>query len=136
MLLGREREIEIIQRLKEKELLAGSFLFFGEPQVGKFAFAEELTRELEGNPIVLSERMIISPGESKIGIDEIRAMRSFLRRPPVMSKFRSVIISESDLMTPEAQNAALKIVEEPPSYALIIFIAKGADSLCLLSFLV
>jgi DNA polymerase III subunit delta' len=129
MLIGRERETEIIGRLKKRDFLAGGFLFFGEPQVGKFAFADELVRELEGNPSVPQERLIISPGESKIGIDEIRAMKSFLRRLPVMSKFRSVIISDSGLMTPEAQNAALKIVEEPPSYALIIFIARGIDSL-------
>ena len=29
----------------------------------------------------------------------------------------------------EAQNAALKIVEEPPAYALVIFIAGGVESL-------
>jgi DNA polymerase-3 subunit delta' len=129
MLIGRERETEIINRLKKRNLLFGSFLFFGEPQVGKLAFAEELVSGLEGDSSVLQERLIIAPGESKIGIDEIRAMRSFLRRPPVMSKFRSVIISGADLMTPEAQNATLKIVEEPPAYALIIFIARGIDSL-------
>jgi DNA polymerase-3 subunit delta' len=129
MLIGREAEKEILSRLKNKGLLAGSFLFFGDGQVGKLALAEELTAELEGNPAVCGERMVVSPGESKIGISEIREVKKFLKFRPVMSEFRSVIISSADDMTPEAQNAALKIVEEPPSYALIIFIAKGTESL-------
>jgi hypothetical protein len=129
MLLGRESESKIMERLKARDLLAGSFLFFGESQVGKFSFADELTRELENNPAVPQERMVVSPGESKIGIDEIRGIRSFLRKRPVMSGFRSVIIYPAEKMTPEAQNAALKIVEEPPAYALIIFIAGSVESL-------
>ncbi|MFA5052541.1 MAG: hypothetical protein WC565_00550 [Parcubacteria group bacterium] len=129
MLIGREREKEIIDRLKNKNLLTGSFLFFGEPQVGKFSFADILTRELEGNPSVPQERLIITAGETKIGIDKIREMRRFLRERPVMSEFRSVIVESADKMTPEAQNAALKIVEEPPTHALIIFIASGSENL-------
>jgi len=129
MLLSRDKESKIIKRLKEKNLLAGSFIFFGESQVGKFAFADEFTRELEGNPFVCQERLIIYSGESKIGIDAIREIKSFLRKRPVMSAFRTVIIKDANKMTPEAQNAALKIVEEPPSYALIIFIARGIDNI-------
>jgi len=129
MLLGRDKESKIIKRLKEKNLLAGSYIFFGESQVGKFTFADEITRELEGNPFVCQERLIICSGESKIGIDAIRAMKLFLRKRPVMSAFRTVIIKDAHKMTPEAQNAALKIVEEPPSYALIIFITRGIDNI-------
>ena len=129
MLLSRDKENKIMKRLKEKNLLAGSFIFFGESQVGKFTFADELTRELENNPIVCQERMIICSGESKIGIDAIREMKSFLRKRPVMSDFRAVIIKDAGKMTSEAQNAALKIVEEPPSYALIIFIARGIENI-------
>ena len=110
MLLSRDKENKIMKRLKEKNLLAGSFIFFGESQVGKFAFADEFTRELEGNPFVCQERLIICPGESKIGIDAIREMKSFLRKRPVMSAFRTVIIKDANKMTPEAQNATLKIV--------------------------
>jgi hypothetical protein len=129
MLIGREPETRIISRLREKDLLSGSFLFFGDGQVGKFSFADELTASLENNPPVCGERLIVRPGESKIGIGEIREAKDFLRRRPVMSAFRSVIIDSADKMTPEAQNAALKIVEEPPARALVIFIAPNTDSL-------
>ncbi|MFA4999496.1 MAG: hypothetical protein WC519_02090 [Parcubacteria group bacterium] len=128
MLIGRESEREIIERLKKKNLLAGSFLFFGEPQIGKFAFADELTREFEENPAVPEERLIIRTSD-KIGINEIRDAKNFLRKRPIMSKFRVIIIADADKMTPEAQNAALKVVEEPPSHALIIFVASGAENL-------
>jgi DNA polymerase III subunit delta' len=129
MIIGREYEKNIFVRLKERGGFAGSFLFFGESQVGKFTFADELTRELEGNKSVLSERMVLSGKDSKIGIDDIRKMKIFLRSKPLSSEYRSVIIDGAEMMTPEAQNAALKMVEEPPGKGLIIFIASHPDSL-------
>ncbi len=131
MLLGRELENTIISRLHNKGLLCGGFLFFGEPQIGKFTFADILIRGLEGSPATLQESIIIRvrEGESAIGIDDIRMIKAFLRKRPVTSAFRSVIIDQAEKMTPEAQNASLKIVEEPPSYALIIFIARNTESI-------
>ncbi len=131
MLIGRELENKIINRLQSKNLLFGGFLFFGEPQIGKFTFADILTRSLEENSVTLQERVIIRvrQGESAIGIDDIRLMKSFLRKRPAVSEFRSVIIDQAEKMTVEAQNATLKIIEEPPPYALIIFIARNTESL-------
>jgi DNA polymerase-3 subunit delta' len=127
--VGRDFEEKIFSSLKEKDLLAGSFLFFGESQVGKFTFADRLTRDLEKNPNVPSERLIISSEEKKIGIDSVREIKKFIRSKPLTSKYRCIIIDGADNMTPEAQNATLKIVEEPPSYGLLIFIASDYGSL-------
>ena len=39
------------------------------------------------------------------------------------------IIPEADLMTQQAQNALLKTIEEPPSYAIIILLTENAQKL-------
>ena len=56
-------------------------------------------------------------------------MRNFLYRKPVTSSYRTAIIKDADALTPEAQHAALKIVEEPPLSALMIFIVASPDNL-------
>ncbi len=131
MLIGREKEKSIITKLQESNKLHGSYLFFGESMIGKFSFAERLAHELENNPSVLSDALIITPTEerSTIGIDEIREVKNFLSVIPVLSKYRTVIVRDAENMTREAQNAFLKITEEPPIHSLIILVAQSVDSL-------
>lgn len=131
MLIGREKEKEILDRLGKLNRLPGGYLFFGEPRVGKFALAEEFTRSLEGGAKILSDALVISPEEEKgsIGIDAVREIRGFLSVHPAVSKFRSVIVRDAENMTREAQNAVLKITEEPPAHALMIFIAPSPEAL-------
>ena len=64
-----------------------------------------------------------------IGIDEAKKIGNFLYQKPVLSPKRTVIIKNADSLTPEAQNAVLKIVEDSPEGSLIIFIAKDENSL-------
>ena len=76
------------------------------------------------------ETLIIEPDEKgTIGIDIIRSLKYFLWQKPANSKLRTVIIKESENLTNQAQNAALKIVEEPPESSLIIFITKNVENL-------
>ena len=43
--------------------------------------------------------------------------------------YKIYIISEADLMTPQAQNALLKTIEEPPEYAVIFLLTENAQML-------
>lgn len=131
MLIGRDKEKEILDRLMNGGKLSGGYLFFGESGVGKFAFAENFVRSLEGGAKTLSDALIIAPEEEKgsIGIDAVRSIRGFLSVRPACSGFRSVVVRDAENMTPQAQNAALKIAEEPPAHALLIFIASSPEAL-------
>lgn len=139
MLVGLEDKIEEFQKIIKENKLRQSYLFFGEPGVGKFTFARCLVNFLEsgefappaGNrPLIDSE--FFQPeacpptgGETGfIGIDSVRRLKKFLYQRPVVSSRRSAIFDSAELLTPEAQNALLKIVEEPPSFSLIIFISR------------
>ena len=42
MLIGLEEKIEDFKKLIKEDKLRQSYLFFGEPQIGKFTFASSL----------------------------------------------------------------------------------------------
>lgn len=65
--------------------------------------------------------------EETPGIERIRQIKGLLSRKPYQSKYVSVIITEADSMSPEAGNALLKTLEEPPDFAQIILLAKSPD---------
>jgi DNA polymerase-3 subunit delta' len=135
MFIGQENLLSNFKRLADKGELSHGYVFFGEPQVGKATFAKYLANylefgEFEKSVKFSSESFIISPDESRsIGIDEARDIKRFLSEKPANSKFRVVIIDDADTLTPQAQNAILKIAEEPPSHALIILIIANPDSI-------
>jgi len=54
------------------------------------------------------------------GIDEMRDLRERVRAAPAISRFRVYVIDEAHMLTPEAFNALLKTLEEPPSHAIFI----------------
>ena len=43
--------------------------------------------------------------------------------------YKVYIIPQADMMTPQAQNAILKTIEEPPSYAVFLLLTENAETL-------
>jgi len=136
VILGHSEKIKIFKDLADKDGLSHAYLFYGPEQVGKNHFAKALSAylehgEFEESKRLLSETLTVLPGEDKdsIGIDEVRVAKTFLYRKPVNSEKRLVIIDNSDLLTSQAQNAILKITEEPPKTGIIILITKNPDTL-------
>ena len=141
-MIGHENLVNLFKKLVDNNKLSHAYLFFGDPEIGKFLFAHSLANYLEKGPLagrqgvfekptaILEELLIISPNEKGIiSINEVRNLPHFLYQKPVFSKKRIVIINDSENMTSEAQNAVLKIVEDSPEMALIIFISKTEDLL-------
>ncbi|KLO20801.1 hypothetical protein X275_11185 [Marinitoga sp. 1197] len=62
----------------------------------------------------------IFPEGGNIKISEIREMQEFLLYKPNFSDYKLIIIHEIDKMNIQAANSALKILEEPPDFAIII----------------
>jgi len=129
-MIGNGKLLTIFKKLADSNKLSHAYLFFGEPQKEKFDFAMELAAYLEKNSKFLEECFVVKPDEKGIiGIDEVKKIEKFLYQKPVLSKKRTAIIKDADNLTPEAQNATLKIVEDSPEGSLIIFIAKDESSL-------
>jgi len=62
----------------------------------------------------------IIPQKKQISIDQIREVKRHIYQKPVKAKVKFVAVKDADMLTTEAQNALLKLLEEPPSHAVII----------------
>lgn len=81
----------------------------------------------KNNPDI--KRMSLSDITSKksIGADEIRSIISDVYTRPFKSSKKIYIIEEGDALTVQAQNAMLKVLEEPPEYAVFIICVSNAE---------
>ena len=65
---------------------------------------------------------------SSIGVDDIREqVQDTIMIRPYSSYYKVYIMDEAEKMTVQAQNALLKTIEEPPSYAVIILLTTNED---------
>lgn len=122
---------ELLQQA-QKGLMHHAYLLYGEgAQIAeetalKIAnFFEHGTFEVSSR--ALEEILIVRPLEGSVGIDAVRGIKQFLAHKPVRAKYKTVLIIGGEYMTPEAQNALLKIMEEPPEYARIFLNASQKE---------
>ena len=121
--------------LIENDRLGHAYVFSGENKDEKIVFAQSLANYLENKifekPLsILRETISILPDEKGvIGIDRIRDLKYFLAQKPHSSSRRTVIVQNAESLTIEAQNSALKIVEEPPPATLLIFLVNSLEDL-------
>jgi len=138
MFIGHSQLVRDFQNLVKNNRLAHAYIFFGEPEVGKFYFAKHLANLLEGEEFSISVRplsdtLILNDATTatagQAGIDAMRGIKNFLWQKPVISSRRLVVINDAENLTPQAQNAILKITEEPPEHSVIILIVNKLDNL-------
>lgn len=135
-LKGQGRAAGFLRTCIENNSLSHAYLFYGPSGVGKMtaalAFAEEiLKKEDPSAKIFLNARahpdlMIIerNPEKTRLGKEQVsKPLQSWLALKPYRAKHRFVIIRDAHLMTPEAGNALLKTLEEPPEYAIMILVS-------------
>ncbi len=131
MIIGHRQLVKDFKNLAQREKLSHAYLFFGEPEVGKFYFAKHFAYFLESGefeivPRPLQDALVLDNAQ---GIEEMRELKNFLWQKPAISKKRLVIINNAEYLTPQAQNAILKITEEPPAHAILILIAHQPDNI-------
>lgn len=71
----------------------------------------------------------VPENKKTISVDQIRDIRSDAYIIPGELDFKMYVVNDADKMTPSAQNAFLKILEEPPSYVYFVLICESAASL-------
>ncbi len=67
--------------------------------------------------------------DASLKVEALRKIEPFLRKTSSEGGWRIVIIDDADTMNRNAQNAILKILEEPPSNVLIILISHRSGML-------
>ncbi len=85
-------------------------------------------RILEGtSPDVLM--LTREEGKKTIGVDAVRDFCASVYLTPSELDFKMYIFDEADKITPQAQNALLKIIEEPPQGVYMLLLCENSLSL-------
>jgi len=136
--VGQEHITKTLKSAILANKIAHAYIFAGPQGVGKTSCARILAKALncEKGPTVKpcgvcpacneinegqSLDVIEIDGASNRGIDEIRTLRENVKFAPLRGKNKIYIIDEVHMLTPEAFNALLKTLEEPPAFVKFIF---------------
>ncbi len=112
---------------------AHAVLLTGADGVGKTALASAMLGQLldVANLSTYPHFMEIKPNGSSISIEAIRSLQQFLRLKTTgrQALRRAVLIEHAQELTIEAQNAYLKLLEEPPADTIMILTASSPRAL-------
>lgn len=131
-IVGHKREREELSRLLSRDGL--SLSFSGKEGTGKKLVALSFLRELlgisESDDIRKnSDLFLIEKEDEMIKADDIRALINFSGIKSYLGGKKAVLIDNAENMNKNAQNALLKILEEPPKGEFIILITKDFEEL-------
>jgi DNA polymerase-3 subunit delta' len=110
-------------------------LLTGPDGIGKTAVAEGLIDALLGldasKLASYPHYVVVQPVNNTISIDAIRELQKFLRLKTIGDRplRRAVLIEHAGHMTTEAQNAYLKLLEEPPADTIMVVTADTPRAL-------
>jgi DNA polymerase III subunit delta' len=130
MAFSPEAALEYLSRAHQQNRLGHAYLISGAPGSGKKALAARIAglvnaTRLEDVFSTRSTEIFLAEPESKsrrIVIDQVRALEHSLQMRASGSGRKVVIISEADRLQPQAANAFLKTLEEPPDHSLLLLL--------------
>lgn len=134
---GQEHITSILAREVAEGTFAHAYLFAGSRGIGKTTCAKILAKAVncpemrDGEPCGvcpicrgIDEGSVLDVEEidaaTNRNIDDIRSLRDEAGFTPVLAKYRVYILDEAHMLTREAANALLKILEEPPEHVIFI----------------
>ena len=144
--LGQDRVVNVLKNQVKNNNFSHAYIFAGERGCGKttcakiFAKAINCLHPKDGSPCLECENCKAIDDESTIDIiemdaasnrriDDIRNLKDNVIYPPNKLKYKVYIIDEAHMITREAFNALLKIMEEPPSHLVFILATTEIDKI-------
>lgn len=141
--VGQEHVTRTLKNAIESGKISHAYLFAGSRGTGKTSTAKLLAKALNcadgptASPCGKCESCTsISAGTSldviemdaasNRGIDDIRDIRDKVAFSPVEGKSRVYILDEAHMLTKEASNAFLKVLEEPPAHVFFVLCTTEA----------
>jgi DNA polymerase-3 subunit delta' len=147
-LRGHERAREFLRAALAHDRLPHALLFTGVDGIGKhalaLAFVARLQCERDGedacgecsccrqiaaasHPDV--QLLAVTPGKKEIGIERIRELKRFMQLQPMRGRAKVAIVDEAHRLTIPAQNALLKVLEEPPARSFLFLVSSNPGAL-------
>ena len=134
--LGFDKIKNLFEKTSENGQLSHAYIFSGQEMIGKRMLALELAdfvNRADPNPVFQPDCLFVDSGVSESGqtitIEEIRRVKNFVSLSPYAGPYKFVIINDAHLMTTEAQNALLKVLEEPSPSSILILVTANPNSL-------
>jgi DNA polymerase-3 subunit delta' len=137
MPFSRATALEYLRRACEQNRLAHAYLISGPPGSGKEKLAADLASLVNGTPAAEvfsagARDILIARPESKsrrIVIEQIRDLEHALHLRASNGRRKVAIVADADRLQPQAANAFLKTLEEPPKDSLILLVSAMPEAL-------
>jgi len=151
MIIGHQRQWEFLKKSLLLKRPSHGYLFSGPEGLGKKTVALEFVKLVHCQNPEFSKRpcnscpscktfskgvhpdalfLTLNEGHKEIQIEQIRDYLIYnLSLKPFVSSFKTAIIDQAHLMSPEAQNCLLKTLEEPKGSTIIILVTAHPEVL-------
>ncbi len=130
--IGNQAVLEFLERSLISGKIAQTYVFTGTSDLGKFTMALAFARNLQGNPQGFNSDLHIlqlEEGKKNISITATRQFIKTLNLSSFLNSYKIGIIKQANLLSPEAQSALLKTLEEPQEKVVIILLVNDEDDL-------
>ena len=137
MPFSRTTALEYLRRAHQQSRLAHAYLITGPPGSGKQLLAADLASLVNGTPATdvfsaKAREIFVARPESKsrrIVIEQIRDLEHALQMRAVNARRKVAIVPDADRLQPQAANAFLKTLEEPPKDSLLLLLSALPEAL-------
>ncbi|WP_313074335.1 DNA polymerase III subunit delta' [Lacrimispora sp.] len=146
-IIGHEKIKEHLQKAIESDHVSHAYILTGETGMGRKSLANAFSMTLlcergKSDPCmechackqVMTNNhpdliFVTHEKPGSIGVDDIRGqINDTIMIRPYSSYYKIYIVDEAEKMTVQAQNALLKTIEEPPSYAIIMLLTTNQEA--------
>lgn len=144
-MVGQEHVVRTLSNAIEQDRVHHAYLFVGSRGTGKTSMAKILAASLNcqnGGPTVspcgtcescvsihsaTSLDVVEMDAASNNSVDDVRDLRERVAFAPVGGGFKVYILDEAHMLTPQAWNAFLKTLEEPPPHTIFVLATTEAN---------
>ena len=143
--VGQEHVVRTLSNAIEQDRVHHAYLFVGSRGTGKTSMAKILAASLNcrsGGPTVspcgkcesclsiqnaTSLDVVEMDAASNNSVDDVRELRERVAFAPVGGGYKVYILDEAHMLTPQAWNAFLKTLEEPPPHTIFVLATTEAN---------
>lgn len=123
--VGQDDACRMLSQMVKEKRIPHAILFQGPSGCGKTTFARILKEKLECENTDFIE---INAAESR-GIDTIRDIQNRMRLAPMKGGVRIYLLDECHMLSKDAQNALLKILEDTPKHVYFMLATTEPEKL-------